>query len=227
MPPRLNIPPITRILLIALVSQSLLSFAIRYRQWSEESDIVVPYLALVPQLSLIYPWTFLTTTLVENNVFTLGIAGLTIFYGGRYLERAWTSAEFAKFLLIAALIPNAICFGTLVILFAVTGDISWTWVALSSTLLTPFALLLIQICQFDNHQWHNTFTNFLPRGLLPTRTRAYCHPFPWHCFPPSPPISAPPYPRSALAITHASLECSFFLLGNQWLSNQLDVFAIL
>jgi membrane associated rhomboid family serine protease len=126
MPPRLNIPPITRILLIALVSQSLLSFAIRYRQWSEESDIVVPYLALVPQLSLIYPWTFLTTTLVENNVFTLGIAGLTIFYGGRYLERAWTSAEFAKFLLIAALIPNAICFGTLVILFAVTGDMSWT-----------------------------------------------------------------------------------------------------
>jgi len=126
MPPRLNIPPITRILLIALVSQSLLSFAIRYRQWSGESDVVVPYLALVPQLSLIYPWTFLTTTLVENNIFTLGISGVTIFYGGRYLERAWTSAEFGKFLLIASLIPNLITFGTLVILFAITSDMSWT-----------------------------------------------------------------------------------------------------
>ena len=126
MPPRLNIPPITRILLIVLVAQSLLSFAIRYRQWSEESDIVVPYLVLVPQLSLIYPWTFLTTTLVENNVFTLGISGVTIYYGGRYLERAWTSAEFGKFLLVAALIPNLACFGGLVILFAITGDMSWT-----------------------------------------------------------------------------------------------------
>jgi membrane associated rhomboid family serine protease len=126
MPPRLNIPPITRILLIALLAQSILSFAIRYRQWSAESDIVVPYLALVPQLSLIYPWTFLTTTLVENNVFTLGISGLTIFYGGRYLERAWSSAEFAKFLVIASLIPNVLCFGLLVTLFAITGSIRWT-----------------------------------------------------------------------------------------------------
>jgi len=126
MPPRLNLPPITRILLIVLLAQSLLSFAIRYRQWSEESDIVVPYLVLVPQLSLIYPWTFLTTTLVENNVFTLGISGVTIYYGGRYLERAWTSAEFGKFLLVAALIPNLACFGALVVLFAITGDMSWT-----------------------------------------------------------------------------------------------------
>lgn len=126
MPPRLNIPPITRILLIVLLTQSVLSFAIRYQQWSAESDIVVPYLALVPQLSLIYPWTFLTTTLVENNVFTLSIASVTLFYGGRYLERAWTSVEFAKFLLVASLIPNIVSFGTLVVLFAITGDMRWT-----------------------------------------------------------------------------------------------------
>ncbi|KAG4431631.1 hypothetical protein IFR05_012894 [Cadophora sp. M221] len=142
MPPRLNIPPITRILLIALLTQSLLSFALRYRQWSEESDIVVPYLSLVPQLSLIYPWTFLTTTLVENNVFTLGIAGVTIFYGGRYLERAWTSAEFAKFLLVAALIPNVLCFGTLVTLFAVTGDMRWTLTSINGTIPLQISFLV-------------------------------------------------------------------------------------
>ncbi|KAK2625803.1 hypothetical protein QTJ16_005115 [Diplocarpon rosae] len=142
MPPRLNIPPITRILLIALLSQSLLSFAIRYRQWSEESDVVVPYLSLVPQLSLIYPWTFITTTLVENNVFTLGIAGATIFYGGRYLERAWTSSEFAKFLLVTSLIPNASCFGILVILFAVTGDMRWSLTTINGTIPLQISFLV-------------------------------------------------------------------------------------
>jgi membrane associated rhomboid family serine protease len=132
MPPRLNIPPVTRILIIALLSQSILSAAIRYRQWTKESDIVVPYLSLVPQLSFIYPWTFLTTTLVENNVFTLGISAVTLFYGGRYLERAWTSAEFAKFVIVVALIPNVLTFGLLVGLFALMNDMRWTYVLIFS-----------------------------------------------------------------------------------------------
>lgn len=142
MPLRLNIPPITRILLVALLSQSFLSFAIRYRQWSEESDVVVPYLCLVPQLSLIYPWTFLTTTLVENNVFTLGISGVTLFYGGRYLERAWTSKEFAKFLVITALLPNALTFGTLVMLFAVTSNMRWTLNTIAGTVPLQISFLI-------------------------------------------------------------------------------------
>ena len=128
MPPRLNIPPITRILLSVLGAQSLISFAIRFSQWqpTSNSDIVVPYLQLVPQLSLFYPWTFITTSLVENNFFTLVIAGVVLFYGGRYLERAWTSREFAKFLLVTTLIPNALCFAILIFLYAITGDMLWT-----------------------------------------------------------------------------------------------------
>ncbi|RDW62731.1 DUF1751-domain-containing protein [Coleophoma crateriformis] len=142
MPPRLNIPPITRIVLVALVSQSLLSFAIRYRQWSEDSDIVVPYLSLVPQLSLIYPWTFLTTTLVENNLFTLGISSVTLFYGGRYLERAWTSREFAKFLVITALVPNILSFGALVVMFALTSDMAWTLNTINGTIPLQISFLV-------------------------------------------------------------------------------------
>ena len=88
--------------------------------------MVVPYLTLVPQLSIVYPWVFLTATLVESNVFTLGITGITIYYGGRYLERAWSSTEFVKFLLIVSFIPNILCFCVLVILFAITADTSWT-----------------------------------------------------------------------------------------------------
>lgn len=146
MPPRLNIPPVTRILLIALVSESILSAAIRYKQWDKETaadlHIVVPYLSLVPQLSFIYPWTFLTTTLVENNVFTLSIAGLTLFYGGRYLERAWTSKEFAKFIIIASLLPNLFTFGTLVLFFAVTGDMSWTLSSINGTIPLQISFLI-------------------------------------------------------------------------------------
>lgn len=128
MPPRINIPPVTRILLITLGLQSILSAAIRYKQWSANSDIVIPYLNLIPQLSLIYPWTFLSTTLVESNVFTLSIAGLTLYHGGRYLERAWSSREFAKFLLVTALIPNTLCFGIMILLFTFTRNESWTYV---------------------------------------------------------------------------------------------------
>lgn len=128
MPPRLNIPPITRILLSALGAQSLVSFAIRYTQWqpTNSNAIVVPYLQLIPQLSLFYPWTFIGTSLVENNVVMLGISGVILFYAGRYLERAWTSREFAKFLLVTTLIPNALTFLILIFLYALTGDMQWT-----------------------------------------------------------------------------------------------------
>ena len=126
MPPRWNIPPGTRILLGALILQSVLSAAVRYRQWSAHSEIVVEWLTLVPQLSLFYPWTFLTTTLVEHNIFTLSIAALTLYHGGRYLERAWSSREFAKFLLVVSLIPNTLTFLALVSMFTLTRNERWT-----------------------------------------------------------------------------------------------------
>jgi membrane associated rhomboid family serine protease len=126
MPARINIPPVTRVILIALLSQSLLSAAIRYRQWKENADIVVPYLTLVPQLSVIYPWTFLTTTLVERNIFTLLIGGFAIFHGGRYLERAWSSADLAKFLVLVSLIPNLLTFFVMIFFFALTKSENFT-----------------------------------------------------------------------------------------------------
>lgn len=126
MAPRLNIPPVTRIILVVLLLQSVLSAAVRYRQWSAHSEIVVEWLTLIPQLSLFYPWTFLTATLVENNIFTLAIAGLTLYHGGKYLERAWSSREFAKFLLVASLIPNALTFLVLVTMFTITRNERWT-----------------------------------------------------------------------------------------------------
>ncbi|KXX78074.1 Rhomboid-like protein 19 [Madurella mycetomatis] len=163
MPPRINIPPVTRIVLIALVSQSVLSAAIRYRQWTAHSEIVIPYLNLIPQLSLVYPWTFLTTTLVESNVFTLSIACLTLYHGGRYLERAWSSREFAKFLLVTALVPNVLCFGTSIFFFALTRNERWTLMSIAGTIPLQISFLVA----FSQLVPAHTVTLF--RGLLSLR----------------------------------------------------------
>ncbi|KAK7748010.1 hypothetical protein SLS53_001262 [Cytospora paraplurivora] len=163
MPPRINIPPVTRILLITLGLQSFLSAAIRYKQWTANSEIVIPYLNLIPQLSLVYPWTFVTTTLVENNVFTLAIAALTLYNGGRYLERAWSSREFAKFLLITALVPNTLTFATLIIFFTFTRNESWTLTPIAGTIPLQISFLVA----FSQLVPAHTVTLF--RGILSLR----------------------------------------------------------
>jgi hypothetical protein len=126
--PRLNIPPITRILLIALLFQSFISLAIHYKQWAKDRQVLIPYLTLVPSLAIRYPWVFLTTTLVESNVFTLCISAFTLYHGARYLERAWGSKELVKFLVIVSLVPNLLTFATMIFLFALTADERWGYV---------------------------------------------------------------------------------------------------
>ncbi|KAK0651224.1 eukaryotic integral membrane protein-domain-containing protein [Cercophora newfieldiana] len=163
MPPRINIPPVTRILLIVLALQSVLSAAIRYRQWTAHSEIVIPYLNLIPQLSLVYPWTFVSTTLVESNIFTLSIACLTLYHGGRYLERAWSSREFAKFLLVSSLIPNVLSFATMIVLFAFTRNERWTLTTIAGTIPLQISFLVA----FSQLVPAHTVTLF--RGLLSLR----------------------------------------------------------
>lgn len=82
----------------------------------------LPYLAIVPGRSIKYPWVFLLATLVEQNLFGLIITGLTIGYGGRYLERAWGSKEFAKFMLFIAMIPNLITWMIYLFFFVVSSS---------------------------------------------------------------------------------------------------------
>ncbi|KJK64753.1 Eukaryotic integral membrane protein DUF1751 [Aspergillus parasiticus SU-1] len=108
---RVNIPPATRTCLITLLTLSLLYNIARWRQIDATgghplTTPVVPYLTLVPSEFFYYPWTFLTATFVEQNIFTVLLNGATLFYGGKYLERAWGSREFAKFILTVAVIPN-------------------------------------------------------------------------------------------------------------------------
>ena len=119
---RINIPPLTRVLLILLVGLSLVYQAASYRERRSgaTTHTGVPWLALTPQLSVYYPWVYLTSTFAERNVATLLVAGATVFYGGKYLERAWGSAEFGKFFLVATLIPNVTAALLYVLVFAIT-----------------------------------------------------------------------------------------------------------
>ena len=119
---RINIPPCTRILLVLLIGFSLVYQAASYRarNLGDRSYNVVPWITLTPQLSVYYPWVYLTATLAEQNLITLLIAGATAFFGGRYLERAWGSREFVKFLLVVCLVPNVIAAILYVLAFAVS-----------------------------------------------------------------------------------------------------------
>ena len=119
MPLRINIPPLTRFLLILLIGLSLTYQSIRWRLQDHERELI-PYLTIIPQLSLFYPWVYLTSSLAEQNIASLLIAAAIILYGGKYLERAWGSQEFGKFLLVVALIPNVISAIVYVIWFAIT-----------------------------------------------------------------------------------------------------------
>ncbi|KAL2891299.1 Protein pdh1 [Ceratocystis lukuohia] len=163
MPPRLNLPPVTRALMIGLGVQSLLSAAIRCRQWSADTTVVIPYLTLVPSLSLTYPWTFLTTTLVEGNVFTAGISVFTLYHGGRYLERAWSSEELVKFVAIISLASNILTFLSLVAMFALSHVESWTLTVVSGTIPLQIGFLVA----FSQLLPAHTVTIF--RGVLSMR----------------------------------------------------------
>lgn len=116
---RINLPPLTRGILAALVLLTLLNFGLRPNaNWVEkvEKPIIgvgngVPWLTIVPRLSVPwYPWVFALATVVEQNLLGLITTGLTVLYGGRYLERAWGSHEFTKFMLFVAVIPNLLTY---------------------------------------------------------------------------------------------------------------------
>jgi membrane associated rhomboid family serine protease len=110
---RVNIPPATRIFLISLLAFSFLYNVARWRQLdtsagSVQTTPIIPYLTLVPSFFYYYPWTVVTATFVEQNIFTVILNAATVFYGGKYLERAWGSREFSKFIAVVTVIPNAL-----------------------------------------------------------------------------------------------------------------------
>ncbi|KAI4926573.1 hypothetical protein J4E85_006867 [Alternaria conjuncta] len=130
---RINLPPLTRGVLAAVVFFTLVNFALRPNAnlvEKIEKPIIgvgngVPWLTIVPRYSVPwYPWVFALATVVEQNLLGLITTGLTVFYGGRYLERAWGSHEFTKFMLFVAMIPNMLAYLLYIVGYLVMGKTS-------------------------------------------------------------------------------------------------------
>ncbi|KAF3910542.1 hypothetical protein ABW21_db0201151 [Orbilia brochopaga] len=150
MPPRINLPPLTRALIVVELCFSLIAGALRYSAWVSRAasatagaavtaapspELVattrIQYLTVVPALSIVYPWTLATAAFVEANIFTLVVTVATFFYGGKYLERAWGSAEFAKFLAVVAVGSNVVGLVVYVIWYAVSGNVERNFTSIS------------------------------------------------------------------------------------------------
>lgn len=115
MAPRYNLPIVTKILVSTILFLYFLSAAYQYRTkgvgllplYGDPS--LVPQIVVIPKLTISYPWTILTATYVEANIATLSASGLALFFGGRYLERAWSSSQLATLMLLIAIVPNLAC----------------------------------------------------------------------------------------------------------------------
>ena len=119
MPLRVSLPPFTRGLIVLLGLLSLLNASFSVRSLIRVQG--VPFLAIIPAQSIKYPWSMLTAALVETNLVSFAISAVTVVFGGRYLERAWGGAEFAKFVLFVTMIPNILTFAVYCAWFALTG----------------------------------------------------------------------------------------------------------
>ena len=125
---RINIPPCTRVLLGLLLVVSITHQVSRYLVNGHPE-----FVALVPQYTIFYPWVYVTATFAEQNVVTLLIAGATVLYGGKYLERAWGSTDFGKFVLIVTVLPNVGATIVYIFWFAVSRNVDRAYVDLKAS----------------------------------------------------------------------------------------------
>lgn len=85
-------------------------------------DMLVPYMTLVPSMSINYPWVLITSSFIEQSLTNFLITGATLAYAGKYCERVWGSNHLAIFLGIQSIIPNLLCAVLLVVLYALNRN---------------------------------------------------------------------------------------------------------
>lgn len=119
---RINIPPVTRALILLTISFTFLYGVAIWNTISgsltdsnTKPDLSIPYLTLVPSKSIFYPWTILTSIFVEQNTLNFLLNVTAVFLSGRYLERAWGSKDFGIAVLVGAVVPNLLVIPTYVI----------------------------------------------------------------------------------------------------------------
>ncbi|KAF9323295.1 hypothetical protein BG006_001592 [Podila minutissima] len=111
-----NVPPLTKSISTGMTVMSSLGFALRFRDLTSESDAegtLTQLLAMVPVSAPYHPWTFATAPFYERSVLQacIFIINSAILLGcGKYLERAWGSREFFKYLAVT-------CVGSMLALY--------------------------------------------------------------------------------------------------------------
>ncbi|KAK7064081.1 hypothetical protein R3P38DRAFT_2492769 [Favolaschia claudopus] len=102
-----SIPPVTRGFTAATVVTSLFY---AWLVWTG-ATADAPYLVVVPGSSLFFPWTFVTSVLVETSIWELIMSLVFVPPSLRYLERVWGSIETLKFIAVSVGFSNIIAFG--------------------------------------------------------------------------------------------------------------------
>ncbi|EIE87993.1 hypothetical protein G6F46_011371 [Rhizopus delemar] len=122
-----NVPSLTKALVSSVFCLSTVSFIYIYRlRLEQETDqiplSICPYIGLLPGFAFYAPWTFLTASFYESNIFTLVFSIVVLLFCGKYLERAWGSKELLKFIIISAVLSNLVTWFGLLFTFYITGD---------------------------------------------------------------------------------------------------------
>ncbi|CCG83113.1 Putative uncharacterized protein [Taphrina deformans PYCC 5710] len=131
-----RIPIVTKVTVIASTVISILFWILEFRSpvaARPTSNNAASYnpgrsaimLTLVPRSSYYYLWTFVTSSLVCTNIFTLGLSLTSLLLGGRYIERSYSSKELVKFYGVVTLAPNVILFFALLTMRIFTRNSAW------------------------------------------------------------------------------------------------------
>ncbi|KAJ1826855.1 hypothetical protein LPJ56_001975 [Coemansia sp. RSA 2599] len=120
-----TLPPATKAVMAAASVLSLGTMLLRYRSAADSSDWTTDpgrYLQLRPGLLLSYPWTLLTTSLIESSVLLLVYGLCVLATVGSFLEQQWGTRGYVYFLGVLAIAPTITASLAVLILSMVKGS---------------------------------------------------------------------------------------------------------
>lgn len=134
-----KVPLVTRVTCLSSTFLSVVFWIVRYSSLSSsvtadptngvpslpERDANVPSLTMVASKPVYLLWTLFTASFVASNILSLVMSLSIIFFGGRYLERIFSSKEFLKFLAVIVLASNTVLLSGVSVMAILTHDASW------------------------------------------------------------------------------------------------------
>ncbi|CAG8506907.1 26447_t:CDS:2, partial [Gigaspora margarita] len=119
-----NVPPTVKTLTFSIVFVSALGALKRFHRWGENPFVVdvLPDFALVPGHAAQKFWAFFTAGFLETNPTSLIGSVIAMIACGKYLERAWGSKDFLKFVGIILIGVTLSTYFTYLLEYTITGD---------------------------------------------------------------------------------------------------------